>query len=82
LGVLIGTAIIAGVAGCSLDSVIGATVQGIYRCQVCNKITENRRHCGSPSIPLRGHKIIDNNVVNLIATIFGAVVAVLFLIFS
>jgi uncharacterized protein (TIGR00297 family) len=81
LGVLTGTAIIAGLAGCSLDSVIGATVQGIYRCQVCSKITENRRHCGSPSILLRGHKIIDNNLVNLIATIFGAVVAVLFLIF-
>jgi uncharacterized membrane protein len=73
---------IAGLAGCSIDSVIGATVQGIYKCRVCNKITENRRHCGNPSIPLRGHKVIDNNVVNLIATICGAIVAVLFLVFS
>jgi len=82
LSVLIGTTMIAGLAGCSIDSVIGATVQGIYKCQVCNKITENRRHCGNPSIPLRGHKVIDNNVVNLIATICGAIVAVLFLVFS
>jgi uncharacterized protein (TIGR00297 family) len=80
--VLIGTTMIAGLAGCSLDSVIGATVQGIYRCSVCNKITENRRHCGAPSVPLRGRKIIDNNVVNLAATVFGAVVAVLFLLLS
>ena len=79
---LIGTTMIAGLAGCSIDSVIGATVQGIYKCRVCNKITENRRHCGNPSIPLRGHKVIDNNVVNLIATICGAAVAVLFLILS
>jgi uncharacterized protein (TIGR00297 family) len=79
---LIGTTMIAGLAGCSIDSVIGATVQGIYKCRVCNKITENRRHCGNPSIPLRGHKVIDNNVVNLIAAICGAVVAVLFLILS
>ena len=79
---LIGTTMIAGLAGCSIDSVIGATVQGIYKCRVCNKITENRRHCGNPSSPLRGHKVIDNNVVNLIAAICGAVVAVLFLILS
>ena len=81
LGVLIGTTMIAGLVGCSVDSVIGATVQGIYRCSICNKITENRRHCGAPSIPLRGHKAIDNNVVNLIATILGATfaVAVLFI---
>ena len=82
LSVLIGITMIAGLAGCSIDSVIGATVQGIYKCRVCNKITENRRHCGNPSIPLRGHKVIDNNVVNLIATICGAIVAVLFLVFS
>jgi len=79
---LIGTTMIAGLAGCSIDSVIGATVQGIYKCRVCNKITENRGHCGNPSIPLRGHKVIDNNVVNLIATICGAAVAVLFLVLS
>lgn len=82
LSVLIGTTMIAGLAGCSIDSIIGATVQGIYKCRVCNKITENRRHCGNPSIPLRGHKVIDNNVVNLIATICGAAVAVLFLVLS
>ena len=81
LSVIIGTTMIAGLVGCSVDSFIGATVQGIYRCSVCKKITENRKHCGSPSIPLRGHKAIDNNVVNLIATIFGAAFAVLVLFF-
>ncbi len=82
LGVLIGATVTAGLVGCSVDSVIGATVQGIYKCRVCNKITENRKHCGSPSIPLRGHAVIDNNVVNLIATISGAAFAVLFLVLS
>jgi uncharacterized protein (TIGR00297 family) len=81
LSIMVGTTIIAGFVGCSVDSVIGATVQGMYKCSVCNKITENRKHCGSPSIPLRGYKVIDNNIVNLIATIFGAVFAVLILVF-
>jgi len=80
--VLIGTTMIAGFAGSSLDSIIGATIQGIYKCQVCNKITENRRHCGAASVPLRGYKVIDNNIVNLMATIFGAIVAILFLALS
>ena len=82
LAVLIGTTMMAGLVGCSVDSIIGATVQGIYKCTICNKITENRRHCGAPSIPLKGHKIIDNNVVNLIATISGAAFAVLVLVFG
>lgn len=81
LSIIIGTTMIAGLVGCTVDSVIGATVQGIFRCSICNKVTENRRHCGPPSIALRGHKVIDNNVVNLIATIFGAAFAVLFLVF-
>jgi uncharacterized protein (TIGR00297 family) len=81
LSVVIGTTMIAGLVGCSIDSVIGATVQGMYKCSVCNKITENRKHCGSPSIPLRGYKAIDNNIVNLIATSFGAAFAVLILVF-
>ncbi len=82
LALLIGTTMLAGLAGCTVDSVIGATVQGIYRCRVCNKITENRRHCGSASIPLSGYKTIDNNVVNLLATISGAAFAVLFFAFQ
>ena len=77
---LIGTTMIAGFVGCSVDSIIGATVQGIYKCSICNKTTENRRHCTAPSIPLRGHKIIDNNVVNLLATISGAAFAALVLV--
>lgn len=82
LTVLMGTTTIAGLAGCSIDSIIGATIQGIYKCRVCNKITENRRHCRAPSTPLRGYKIIDNNVVNVIATICGAAAAVALLAFS
>ena len=80
--ILIGTTMIAGLVGCSVDSIIGATVQGIYKCSICNKITENRRHCRAPSILLKGHKIIDNNIVNLIATISGASFAVLVLVFG
>jgi uncharacterized protein (TIGR00297 family) len=81
LSFTLGMTIIVGLVGCTVDSFVGATVQGIYRCSVCKKITENRRHCGSPSIPLRGRRVIDNNVVNLIATMSGAAFAVIILLF-
>lgn len=74
--VLIG--IISGLAGCAVDSIIGATVQGIFECQgTCGKITEKKKHCGVPAKHLRGWKILENNMVNFTAAASGAVIAAL-----
>lgn len=62
--------------GSTLDSVIGATVQGIFRCEVCQRTTEKRVHCGRETVHIRGMPWIGNNVVNLLATAFGAAVAI------
>ncbi len=35
-------ALISGFLGCTVDSMIGATVQGMFRCSICNKITESK----------------------------------------
>ena len=67
---------VAGSVGCTIDSIIGATIQGMFRCRVCGNITENKKHCGSPTAHLRGLNLIDNNTVNFIATAVGALVAV------
>ena len=64
--------LIAGFLGCTTDSLVGATVQAKYRCSVCGKITEKRHHCDRPSIYSGGMRAIDNNTVNLLATLFGA----------
>ena len=69
-------ALISGFLGSTLDSLIGATVQAKYRCSVCGKITEKRHHCNHPSIYLGGNRAIDNNVVNLLATLFGAFIGI------
>ncbi|MHA1145809.1 MAG: DUF92 domain-containing protein [Candidatus Helarchaeota archaeon] len=70
--------IIAGLGGCAVDSIIGATVQGIFQCQGdCGKITEKRNHCGVPAKHLRGMKIFDNNVVNFVAALSGGIIAAL-----
>jgi uncharacterized protein (TIGR00297 family) len=69
-------ALISGFLGCTVDSIIGATVQGMFRCSICSKITESKKHCGEPSIYVSGCRAIDNNLVNFISTGIGALVAV------
>lgn len=70
--------IVSGLAGCAVDSFIGATVQGIFQCQgECGKITEKSKHCGVPAKHLRGWRILDNNMVNFTAGLSGAIVAII-----
>ena len=67
-----------GMIGCLIDSIIGATVQGIFQCQgECGKITEKSKHCGVPSKHLRGIRLLDNNMVNFTAAAGGAISAML-----
>ena len=68
--------LVSGLAGSLFDSLLGATVQAMYYCPVCEKETERRIHnCGTPTVPLRGISWVNNDVVNFLATAFGAIVA-------
>ncbi len=68
--------LISGLAGSLFDSLLGATVQAMYYCPVCKKETERHIHnCGTQTIPLRGISWMNNDVVNFLATTFGAGVA-------
>lgn len=65
-----------GLAGSLFDSLLGATVQQIYYCDVCQKDTERRLHkCGNPTRPLRGWRWLNNDLVNLFASLAGGLVA-------
>ena len=69
-------ALVSGLGGSMLDSILGATVQAMYYCPVCKKETERRVHnCGTRTTPLRGVVWLNNDVVNFIATLFGALLA-------
>lgn len=58
----------AGVAGALLDSVLGATVQGIWWCASCDEATETAVHsCGSPTSLVRGLRFLDNDGVNAVS---------------
>ncbi|MCC7352404.1 MAG: DUF92 domain-containing protein [Anaerolineae bacterium] len=67
-----------GLAGSLADSLLGATVQGIYYCDACGKETEQRVHrCGRTTRRLRGQRWCDNDVVNFLSAAVGGLVAIM-----
>ena len=63
--------------GVLFDSVLGSLFQGKYRCSVCGKETESAYHCNTPAIRTEGFARLDNTRVNLLSTLFSAIVAAL-----
>ncbi|HLY03987.1 MAG TPA: DUF92 domain-containing protein [Candidatus Cybelea sp.] len=67
---------VAGVAGALLDSVAGASLQARQWCPACSCECETPQHyCGTPTTMRRGVRWIQNDAVNLMATLCGAIVA-------
>lgn len=69
--------VVSGLAGSLFDSLLGATVQQLYYCDVCRKETERKVHRYTHQTrPLRGWSWLNNDRVNLLASVVGGVAAV------
>lgn len=64
-----------GIVGCFVDSLLGATVQAMYKCQVCGKLTERTDHHDQLTAMVRGVKFFNNDVVNLSSSLLGSLSA-------
>ena len=67
----------AGLSGSLFDSFLGATVQGMYYCPKDKKDTEHYplHSCGTKTKLIRGWQWLDNDVVNLLSSGVGGLVA-------
>jgi uncharacterized protein (TIGR00297 family) len=73
---VIPAALVGGLLGSLFDSLLGATVQGIYYCARCGVETERVLHsCGLRTSHLRGLRRLNNDQVNFVSSLFGALVA-------
>jgi uncharacterized protein (TIGR00297 family) len=62
-----------GFGGMSVDSALGAAVQGRFHCPACDEPSEWRRHrCGAATIPQGGWRWLDNDGVNALMTSLAA----------
>jgi uncharacterized protein (TIGR00297 family) len=70
------TLVASGAVGALFDSLLGATLQERRWCATCSASTEAPRHsCGSATSVVGGVAGVTNDVVNLLCTLTGAVVA-------
>ena len=79
IGTWLGVTAAAGLAGSLIDSVLGATLQGQWRCSGCGQVQDARRHrgCEAHGDLVSGVAWLDNDGVNAAATAVGACVGFL-----
>lgn len=65
--------ITAGLLGSFFDSFLGATIQAQGKCNICEKVTEKKIHCGENTSHYRGYKWLNNDGVNFLSAVFSAV---------
>lgn len=72
----LGAIMLAGVGGALVDSALGATIQSLRWCPRCDRACETQPHvCGELTQPMRGLSWVGNDLVNLAATLSGALIA-------
>ncbi len=73
---IIPVTLFSGLLGSLFDSLLGATVQGIFYCARCQVETEKELHgCGLRTSQVRGWRWLNNDMVNFLSSLWGALVA-------
>ncbi len=70
--------VVGGLSGTVFDSLLGALAQRKGYCTVCLRPTEAVTHCGEKTRVTGGAWFMENNVVNLVSTAFGAAASLCF----
>lgn len=81
LPILLMIGLLSGIAGSLMDSLLGATVQVMYRCGQCGKEIEKTNHCDMPAKRIRGFAWMTNDAVNAMSSLIGGGIALLLILF-
>ncbi len=60
------------------DSLLGALLQGKYKCKVCGRVVESSVHCGVDTEKIQGFSWINNHTVNFFASLIGGLLSIFF----
>lgn len=64
-------AMAAGWLASNVDSLLGASVQSLYRCPECGLEVEGSTHCSRRTVLIRGWRWMNNDAVNIISSAAG-----------
>ncbi|NQV50320.1 MAG: DUF92 domain-containing protein [Candidatus Marinimicrobia bacterium] len=74
---LIAVIIFSGFLGSVVDSILGASIQAKFTCEVCGKSTERLSHCHQETRHVSGYLWLDNDWINVAGSLSGGVIFVL-----
>ncbi|RXT13863.1 DUF92 domain-containing protein [Ammoniphilus sp. CFH 90114] len=66
---------ISGLLGSLVDSLLGASLQRMYKCTKCYRETEKTHHCNQRTHQIRGYRWCNNNMVNSVSSLVGGMCA-------
>lgn len=71
-----------GFLGNVIDTILGASIQAVYHCKVCQIETEKVIHCGYKTELVRGYAFLNNDVINFLSSLIAAIIGMLFYQFT
>lgn len=62
-----------GFIGSVVDTLLGATVQAIFKCEKCSIVTEKTIHCEKDTVLIKGIKWCNNDVINWLSVFIATI---------
>lgn len=66
--------------GMIIDSILGSLIQVKYKCVECDKIVEEKQHCGKETVKYSGLSFVNNSMVNFLSSLIIASISVVLFI--